>query len=338
MYAALSDRYAEDLTAMEHLVAEEIARSPLADLPELEKLVRHQLDGEGKQLRPLLSLAVADLTGGPRARVHPVAAAVELYHRASLILDDIQDNSDFRRGERTIHTTVGVGMAFNVAGIIRSMSYHVVDRSPELRAEDKLRIHRCLDTTAIRLYIGQSIDLGWHEGWYPTYEVFPYDQMIAHKTGALFGCAAWIGACAAGGDPRLAESFGTHAGILYQLFDDFDDVFTRDGDVHSDSQDLRYQKPTAPILTLLTVLAETGNARDILRITRWLSGMHGQADEDTAWIVRLLAEHGVAERLQRRLSQMAERLLEQAHNLAAGEHIPGEVPGIELLARAVGRS
>ncbi len=100
MLEALSSQYATHLAEIDRLVDEELARWPWQDVPALERLIRQQLRRKGKRLRPLLMFTLADLVGGDPWRVTAGAAGVELYHLASLILDDIQDNSTFRRGCR----------------------------------------------------------------------------------------------------------------------------------------------------------------------------------------------------------------------------------------------
>ncbi|MEO3808358.1 polyprenyl synthetase family protein [Sphaerisporangium sp. B11E5] len=331
MLTTLTARFEASLTEIDRLALAEVTRWPWEDLPPMEKMLCTQLARPGKRLRPLLMLATAGLPAEGLPCLYPAAVAVELFHLASLILDDIQDNAELRRGERAVHTTSGTSMAINLAGLLRTLSYHPVHRAENLPASDRLKIHRLLDTAATRLFMGQTIDIGWDLGWYPEPARFPYESMIAHKTGGLFGCAARIGAFLAGRDEHAAEGFGARAGALYQMSDDYDDVFAGDPER---SEDLREGKYTWPLIELRSRLQRTAPAT-AAEVTRWLrEGTHQRE------IVDLMRDHGVDTGLRRRLDEMAHHLVIEARELTAGQDgrtSPSPSP-LEMFARVIAGS
>jgi geranylgeranyl pyrophosphate synthase len=219
---------AEHFDEVGRCALDELAQWPWHAVPPLRDLIHQQLTTPGKRLRAHLALSTVEALGGDPRRVYAPAASAELYHLAALILDDIEDNSAFRRGAPAVHTTTATSTAINVAATIRSLAYHPVHRSPYLSTEEKYEIHRRLDGAATHLVLGQSIDIGWHNGWYASPAEFPYREMVRWKTGVLFGYSAWCGAYVSGADAdtcQAAERFGTAAGALYQMVDDHADGF-----------------------------------------------------------------------------------------------------------------
>ncbi|WP_406368239.1 polyprenyl synthetase family protein [Streptomyces sp. NBC_00647] len=339
MTESLRARYAEQLFEIDRLVDEELACWPWQDVPEMEQLVRGQLSRRGKRLRPLLMFTLADLLGGDPWRVVPGATGVELYHLASLILDDVQDNSAVRRGMPAVHTTSGVSTALNAAGLIRALSFQPLHRSTTLEPLEKLRIHERVGTATMHLYLGQTIDIGWHDGWYSTINDYPYGQMTAWKTGAMFGCAAWIAAFVSGAPETLvrsADQFGTKAGALYQLVDDYLDIFGPDGALLRPAlEDLRGGKPTWPLITLCRVLAAQGERGTADLVVQRLCAADAQ-EADWNWLLELAGDLGIAEILRKELDWRAQQLALQAQDLASGHG--GSTAEIELLIAILLRS
>jgi len=289
---------------------DELTRWRSGDVEQLWAVVHSLIKRHGKQLRPLLSLAVVDFFGGERDLITSPAASIEFYHLAALVLDDVQDNSEFRRGSPTVHASSTTSTAINVALFVRSLSYHMVHRYPGQDPDEKLRLHQELDGAATRLILGQSIDIGWHEGWYASYRDFPYAQMIAWKTGSLFGCAAAMGACVAGADlaaVSAARDYGTSFGTLYQLVDDYLDAFGDDVAGRPAHEDFREGKMTGPVIRVLSALQEAGRRKDVDLVLGRLAD-RGSAAAGWGWLLALMHEHGVADQLRQELSDRAAEL------------------------------
>jgi octaprenyl-diphosphate synthase len=335
MITRLRARYQRELELVNGFMSAEVTHWPWASLPEAERIIRDQLARQGKQLRPLLALAVADALGAGLDRVCAPAASVEFYHLAALVLDDVQDNSAVRRGAPAVHTTATTSMAINIAMTIRSLAYHPLHRSELLTPEEKLGLHRELDDAATELVLGQTIDIGWHLGWYDSHAQYPYDQMIQWKTGAMFGCAAAMGAQVAGASTTVvdtARQLGLSLGVLYQLADDYLDVFGEDRYLHRPRyEDFRGRKMSAPVLTLLRTLVAAGCRDDAERVAAAFGA--GVAPSSWDWLVRLMDEHGIGELLREELAALAKSLGDQVSELSAGAEPtePTEPTGLRML-------
>lgn len=329
------------LGELDRAVEEELGRWRWEALPEMERLVRTQVGRRGKRLRPMLMFGVVEAFGGDPGRVVPAAAGIELHHLASLVLDDIQDNAAFRRGAPATHVSAGVSSALNLAGLVRTLAYRPLHRSALVSAAEKLAVRDRTDDAAVRLYLGQSIDIGWLDGWYDGLDAYPYDRMIAWKTGALFGCAAWIAAFLARVPEEragLAEWFGIEAGVLYQLADDYADFFGTPT-APAPMDDVRAGKPTWPLIALHETLAgrgETAKADAVVRHLR--EGGAASAERISALADRL----GLAVTLGDELRERAERLLGDTGRLTAGLPTAGDPTALRyvtarlLRARAPG--
>jgi geranylgeranyl diphosphate synthase type I len=174
----------------------------------------------GKKLRPGLVLltcqAVADeITSAAR----DAAVAVELVHNFSLVHDDIQDRSDLRRHRRTVWSLWGMPQAINVGDALFALAQVVVARGETaLAAEMALELNQ----TAVLLAEGQFLDIDLQIGE-SAVTLEAHETMIARKTGALFGCAAKLGAMAGGASNGAREAFaayGRELGIAFQEQDD----------------------------------------------------------------------------------------------------------------------
>jgi geranylgeranyl pyrophosphate synthase len=321
MMRDLRKKYAPHLAKMESFMLDELARWRSDEVIRVWSVARAQIERHGKQLRPLLALAVADLLGGELDRVVAPAASVEFYHMAALILDDVQDNAEIRRGEPTVSVATTRSTAVNIALFMRSLSYHSINHCSSMSPAEKLILHRELDNAASHLILGQSVDVGWHEDWYESYLDFPYMRMIAGKSGSLFGCAAAMGACAASADSdtvSAARDYGTLFGVLYQMVDDYLDVFG-DGTIlrRPPYEDFREGKMTLPVLALLSALAQAGETESMGLVLSRLAA-RSRAAADWGWLLALMSEFAVAEQLRRELAGRASELASPSFGPAHG--------------------
>ena len=298
----LAAHYAPHLACVDEHMAAGLRRWPWTHHDRMRQLVEDHLGQHGKRIRPLFTILCADLLGGDLDRTAPVGAALELYHSASLVLDDVQDNSSFRRGASTVHVTENVSNAINLAGVVRSFSYYPLHDATTLGAEEKLALHHEIDTMATLVPLGQSMEIGWHQGWYDD-ERFPYLDMIRLKTGAPFACAAASAAIVSGTDATTRDELrklGFGLGCLYQLVDDFRDMFAAPpGTV---PEDLAAGKPSRPLWILVEKLsADAATVDRVLRDFRF-------PGRDRNWIRDLMRELKVKETLDAEISDRAQEL------------------------------
>jgi geranylgeranyl diphosphate synthase type II len=200
-----------------------------------EEIARQWLAKSGKRWRPLLvAAAYQALREDPDApspeSLRKIAIAVECFHKASLIHDDIEDDDAFRYGEKTLHEQYGVPFALNAGDFLLGEGYRLIAESrwpPERKSE----MLRAAATGHRDLSVGQGAELWWtrRPGSLTSAEVI---DIFRRKTAPAFEVALRLGALAAGEDDGVRDvlhRYSVALGIAYQISDDLKD-YSGDGD------------------------------------------------------------------------------------------------------------
>lgn len=172
----------------------------------------------GKKLRPRLCQAVFVKCGG-QGDVGPICEAIECFHKASLIHDDIQDGDETRYGRPTVWKEHGVGVAIAAGDWLVAHGYRLIARSG-FPATAKM-LEAVVDSH-IRLCEGQGDDLMGLGDCAET-SADCYVATCEQKTGEAFALAAQLGALAAGADDAFYRTWGLTFGVLFQINDDLSD-------------------------------------------------------------------------------------------------------------------
>jgi geranylgeranyl diphosphate synthase, type I len=177
----------------------------------------------GKLLRPHLALLACRVAGGDIRHALPLAAGVQLVHDFSLIHDDIEDQSETRRGRPTVWKLWGLAQGVNAGDGLLIVAHLVLHRMAEagVPAEVALEVIRRFDQTILAVCEGQFLDLSY-EGDLSIGEA-DYLAMISRKTAALVAAACGLGAIIGGADAAMAEAlfdFGQNLGLAFQIQDD----------------------------------------------------------------------------------------------------------------------
>ncbi|HEX5839730.1 MAG TPA: polyprenyl synthetase family protein, partial [Anaerolineales bacterium] len=163
-------------------------------------------EATGKRIRPLMLLLCTSACGATWEPALPAAAAVELVHNFSLVHDDIQDNSDKRRGRPTTWVKWGMPMAINVGDALFVLSNQAIMDLKEYYAPDVIvRAAEILHNTCLDLTRGQFLDMSYEERG--DLSVDDYWPMVAGKTAALLSACCHIGALLGGADEARQESY-----------------------------------------------------------------------------------------------------------------------------------
>lgn len=175
----------------------------------------------GKRWRPVLMSLCCELCGGGKAAL-PLTPLVELPHNGSLIIDDIEDSSDTRRGGPAIHLKFGEEMAINTGNLLYFLPLCLIDEA-DLPTETKLLLYTLHGKSLRRLHLGQGLDIQWHLNL----DLFPpkeaYLRMCRHKTGSLAWLAGQAGAAVAAAPEADRDRLGTlleDMGVAFQILDD----------------------------------------------------------------------------------------------------------------------
>ena len=218
----------------------------------------HAVTSPGKRLRPVLTLAVAELFGSDQDGIVDLGCAVEMVHACSLILDDLpcMDDAAMRRGRPTTHRVFGEATALLAAFALFNRAYALVAESGERlklgRYSTADMAHHLAEAIGSRgLVGGQALDLENAASGPVDLEKLEY--IHSHKTGALFLAAAELGAMAADVKRRDLERITRYAknlGLAFQITDDLLDVR---GSVASTGKDVGQDSAKTTFVKLLGV-------------------------------------------------------------------------------------
>ncbi len=193
-----------------------------------EELATEWLSRTGKRWRPLLTAAAYQALRGATAplpvSVRTLAVAVECFHKASLIHDDIEDNDDFRYGQETLHKRYGIPIALNAGDYLLGEGYRLITACG-VQSEAAGRMLAVAATGHRDLCLGQGDELTWRQSGLPLSANAALD-IFRRKTAPAFDVALRLGAiCAGAGDDVCAvlRTFSENLGIAYQIRDDLED-------------------------------------------------------------------------------------------------------------------
>ena len=188
-----------------------------------EPLLAYSKNG-GKRHRPLICFAACQAVGGDMPRATSAAAAIEHFHTAALIHDDIADEAELRRGEPCMHLTEGIGLAINAGDLALSLVTGTVMNDPVLDDATKVRVVTELVNMTQHTIEGQALDIGWARDG--RYDITPEDYLVmaTHKTAHYSGAVPLaVGAIIGGGTETEIEAlrnYGLDTGLAFQIQDD----------------------------------------------------------------------------------------------------------------------
>lgn len=239
----LSQTLKGDMEAVNALILQKM-QSDISLIPEL---AGHLIAGGGKRIRPLLTLASAAVFGYDGRRQHRLAACVEFIHTATLLHDDVVDESDQRRGKASANAIFGNEAAVLVGDFLFSRSF-------QLMVEDgSLEVLRILSDASAVIAEGEVMQLMTANNLETTQD--EYLQVIGAKTAVLFAAACEVGAIVANrsmDEQAALREYGTYLGTAFQISDDVLDYGI--GSVRlgkSLGDDFKEGKMTLPVLIAL---------------------------------------------------------------------------------------
>ncbi|MDC7226451.1 MAG: polyprenyl synthetase family protein [Spirochaetales bacterium] len=258
----------------------------------------------GKRWRPVMMVLCCELSGGSVEEALSLAPVVEFPHNGSLIVDDIEDKSDLRRGEPAVHKLFGEDLSINTGNLLYFLPTFLIDES-DFNDELKLRLYRYYNVNLRRLHLGQGLDIQWHNNheFYPSVE--EYMQMCRFKTGSLARLAAQIGFAVGGTDPNTCLSLGDvfeDAGVAFQIIDDVKNLTTGiPGKNRGD--DIVEGKKSLPVI--LHAMADPDSIPELACYFEKAAGLGaGDGIESIEKAISLLDSSGSIERAQGRAFEM----------------------------------
>ncbi len=175
----------------------------------------------GKRWRPALTILTYEALGGRREEILEFATLPEIIHNATLIVDDVEDDSLMRRGGPCIHRIYGVDIAINAGNALYYIPVHILLR--KLDGERASRLAVLYVEQMVKLSFGQTMDIAWHRGLFDEITEEQYLQMCAFKTGSMSRLAVELACIVAGVGDDVREKlgdFGESIGVAFQIQDD----------------------------------------------------------------------------------------------------------------------
>ncbi len=227
-----------------------------SDVVLINQVAKYIMSGGGKRLRPMLLILSARACGYQGDDHIPLAAIIEFIHTATLLHDDVVDESDFRRGKRSAHAVWGNAASVLVGDFLYSRSFQMMVGIDSMRV---MQIMAEATNTIAEGEVLQLLNLGD-----PQISESSYFRVIENKTAKLFEAACRLGAILAGSDQAIEDElaeFGNKLGLAFQIADDVMD-YAGDGDAMGKNigADLAEGKPTLPLILARAGTGEHGRS------------------------------------------------------------------------------
>lgn len=213
----------------------------------VNQISHYIVNAGGKRVRPMLLLLIARALGSESSQRHELAAVVEFIHTATLLHDDVVDESDLRRGRKTANALFGNAASVLVGDFLYSRAFQMMVSTNRLRVMEVLA-----DATNV-IAEGEVLQLmNMHD---PDISVDDYLKVIEYKTAKLFEASARLGAVIVDASPEIEEAcaaYGRTLGTAFQLIDDLLDYEGSTAELGKNiGDDLREGKPTLPLLVAM---------------------------------------------------------------------------------------
>ncbi len=276
--AALADEMADVNVLIRDRMASEHA-------PRIPEVTAHLVEAGGKRLRPMMTLAAAKMCGyhGPY-HVH-LAATVEFIHTATLLHDDVVDESEQRRGRPTANLLWDNTSSVLVGDYLFARSFQLMTETGNL---DVLRI---LSNAAATIAEGEVLQLTAARDLTTTEDI--YLKVVRGKTAALFSAAMEVGGVIAGKDAELVKAlydYGDALGVGFQIVDDLLDYTGTDATGKNIGDDFRERKLTLPVIKAIALADDEEQAFWVRTIEK---GRQNDGDVDTA--ISIMTAHNTLE-------------------------------------------
>jgi len=278
-----------------------------------EEIARGWLAKEGKRWRPFLSVcAWKALQSDPEAELpgslRKIAVAVECFHKASLVHDDIEDGDALRYGEPTLHEAHGPAVALNVGDLLLGEGYRLIAEC-DVSSESHASMLRAAAAGHRTLCLGQGAELCWACDPQPltTLEVL---DIFRQKTAPAFEVALRLGTACAGGHESIGEVLANYSnalGIAYQIRDDLADLGGADR-----PDDLTAMRPSLPLALAYERSEATHAGRDLVA-KAW---QRQCSLEELEQVRSLMKELGVEDRCRQLLESYKEEAVRPLADLA----------------------
>ena len=300
-FTRLMELVSEDLEAVNRLIAERMASEHAPRIPEV---TRHLVEAGGKRLRPILTLASARMAGYGGHDHVKLAATVEFIHTATLLHDDVVDESEKRRGRPTANLLWDNKSSVLVGDYLFARSFQLMIEAGSLRVLDILANASAVIAEGEVLQLATANDLGTGEA--------AYLQMIHGKTAALFAAATEVGGVIAGAPEaqvQALKTYGTALGMAFQIVDDVLDYGGASANLGKNTgDDFREGKVTLPVLLAVAAAPDEAARAFWTRVIEKRDQREGDLEQALSLMTRADALSGAETRARAYAAEAREAL------------------------------
>ncbi|MCK5870610.1 octaprenyl diphosphate synthase [Methylococcaceae bacterium HT4] len=239
-FASIQSLTENEAKAVDQLILEELT----SDVVLINQIGHYIINSGGKRLRPMLLLLTAKALNYQQDNHLVLAAVIEFIHTATLLHDDVVDESDLRRGKETANAVWGNAASVLVGDYLYSSAFEMMVRT------NNMRVMEILSKTTTAIAEGEVLQLLNCNS--PATTEAKYLEVISRKTAILFSAATRLGAVLADASPEIEQNladYGQHLGIAFQLIDDALDYTSSKDELGKNlGDDLAEGKPTLPLI------------------------------------------------------------------------------------------
>ena len=297
---------ADDMRALDGVIRERLH----SDVVLVRQVAEYIIGAGGKRLRPALVLLTSGACGYAGAHRTELAAVVEFIHTATLLHDDVVDESELRRGAKTANALFGNAASVLVGDFLYSRAFQM------MVSVGSMRVQAVLAEATNIIAEGEVLQLlNCHDA---DVDEDRYLQVIRYKTAKLFEAASRLGAMLAGVEADVEERFarfGMHLGTAFQLVDDILDYSGDEGSIGKNlGDDLAEGKPTLPLIHVM----KNGTPEQVAVVRHAIE--EGGRD-DWADVLKAVADSGALEIARVRAREEAELARAELAGLPGNEYL-----------------
>lgn len=294
-----------DMNAVDAVIRERL----YSDVVLVRQVAEYIINSGGKRMRPALVLLSAGALGYCGTQHHDMAAVVEFIHTATLLHDDVVDESELRRGRDTANAMFGNAASVLVGDFLYSRAFQM------MVAVNSMRVMQVLSDATNVIAEGEVLQLmNCHDA---DVDEARYMQVINYKTAKLFEAAAQLGAILGEASPAMEKAmaaYGMHLGTAFQLIDDVLDYSGQEADTGKHlGDDLAEGKPTLPLIYVM----QHGTPEEAACVRRAIE--EGGRD-DFPLVLEAIRNSGALDHARRRAAQEAELARASIASLGASNY------------------
>jgi len=298
----LQAKMAVDMKAVNAMILDNMQ----SEVPLIPHLASYLIAAGGKRIRPLLTLSCTALFDGDMTRAHRLAAAVEFIHTATLLHDDVVDDSEERRGKKSANVVFGNEASVLVGDFLFSRAFQL------MVADGNLDVLRILSTASAIIAEGEVLQLSVQNNLDTSMD--DYLRVIEGKTASLFAAACEVGPVIAGQNAETVQAirdYGMNLGLAFQIIDDVLDYNAeREKLGKTVGDDFREGKMTAPVLFAI----QKANKEELEFWARTL-GDKNQQDGDFETAQTLIAKHDAISQGMKLAQEYGDKAIQNLNSL-----------------------